>query len=102
MRMDMERFEVIEMEKESKERIKRYIIGSLFELISGKQTREYIAEEIMKQTQDVKKLGDIQKIVLGYLADEIDKEKEKQAIAISVKIASFVKNENVGDEYENE
>lgn len=89
--------EAIQMENESKERIKRYIMGSLFELISGKQTREYIAEEIVKQTQSLERLGDIQKIVLGYLADEIDKEKEKQAIAISVKIASFVKKENEGD-----
>ena len=74
------------------EKIKNFVTGSLFELVTAKLTREHIAEEITKQTEGMKGMSDIQKIVLGLISIEIQQGKESQAVAASKNIAQFIAN----------
>jgi len=68
-----------------------YIFGSLVGLMNRKKI-DPISNYIIEQIDDNKNLTDIERIIKGILVNNVDEDKERQAVRVAKDISIFIYN----------
>ena len=70
-----------------------YVKGLLFDLVEFGTDLDTVAQNIVWLNNDGVDRDTLQKLILGELSTVVDRFKQRQVVAVSVKIADYLKGE---------